>query len=219
MFSYANLKNYSTNLGVGSSNLSGRAILRRTVAPSIRATAGPRAMRKYLPRSWISSKLVPGNSRIHGVGVFAAAPLARGEKLMEFGGLAISGEDVASELYRERSVWKVGDDMYLALLKSDPRPSLDENLNHSCDANSWLEDEVTLSAKLDIPAGREITLDQGTWNFEDDEDIWDQDRCSCGSPHCRKILARSDWKLREVRERYEGHFHPFVRRMIEAGEE
>ena len=176
-------------------------------------------MKKYLLRSWINSKLVAGKSEIHGVGVFAAAPIKQGEKLMEFGGLAISGEDVASELYRERSIWKVGDDTYLALPESDPQPSLDENLNHSCDANSWLIDDVSLSAKRDIRAGEEITLDQGTWNFEADEYVWDQDRCSCGSAHCRKNLTKADWKLPDVQDRYQGHFHSFIRVMIETGRE
>jgi uncharacterized protein len=173
-------------------------------------------MRKYLERSWISSKLAPGNSKIHGVGVIANAPIARGEKLMEFGGLPIDGADVATELYRERSVWTVGDDLFLALLKSDPLPSLDENLNHSCDANSWLTDEVTLAARRDIAAGEEITLDQGTWNFEEDEYTWDEDSCSCGSAHCRKNLTRTDWKQPGVQQRYADHFHPMIQKMIES---
>jgi SET domain-containing protein len=167
-------------------------------------------MKTYLARSWINSKLVAGKSEIHGVGVFSAAPIKLGEKLMEFGGLTISGEGAASDHYRVRSIWKVGDDAFLALPESDTLPSLDENLNHSCDANSWLDDEVNLSAKRDIQAGDEITLDQGTWNFEEDGYVWNQDYCSCGSAYCRKNLTKNDWKLPEVQERYKGHFHPLM---------
>ncbi|HEY2070457.1 MAG TPA: SET domain-containing protein-lysine N-methyltransferase [Rhizomicrobium sp.] len=170
----------------------------------------------YLPRSWISPKLAPGKSAIHGVGVIATAPIARGEKLMEFGGLEISESDFESELYRERSIWRVDDHVFLALPKSDPMPSLDENLNHSCDANSWLGDVVTLVAKRDIAVGEEITLDQGTWNFDDEEYVWDQPHCTCGAPGCRKILTNDDWAIADVQERYRGHFHPFVQRMIDA---
>jgi hypothetical protein len=197
--------------------LAGEQIAAHQPNPSARIRiASDRIMKNHLPRSWINPKLGPGKSKIHGVGVLAAVPIARGERLMEFGGRAITGEDVASELYRERSIWKVGEDMYLALPESDPQPSLDENLNHSCDANSWLDDDVTLCAKRDIPVGEEITLDQGTWNFEADEYVWDQDRCSCGSAHCRKNLTKTDWQLRDVQQRYAGHFHPFVQRLIEA---
>jgi hypothetical protein len=173
-------------------------------------------MKTYLPRTWVSPKLVAGQSKIHGAGVFAAEPIKQGEKLMEFGGLVISGADIETELYRTRSIWAVRDDAFLALPESDTRPSLDENLNHSCDANSWLDDAVTLSAKRDIAVGEEVTLDQGTWNFDEDEYVWDQDRCSCGAGHCRKTLTHTDWMLGEVRERYRGHFHPIVQCMIDA---
>jgi SET domain-containing protein len=173
-------------------------------------------MNPYLPRSWISPKLAPGRSAIHGVGVIAAVPIARGEKLMEFGGLPITAADIDTDLYRTRSLWTVGEDAYLGLLESDPEPSLDENLNHSCNANSWLDGEVVLTAMRDIAAGEEITLDQGTWNFDEDEYVWDQDACSCGAADCRTHLTHNDWQRPDVQERYRGHFHPFVQRMIDA---
>jgi uncharacterized protein len=173
-------------------------------------------MRTYLPRSWISSKLVGGASRIHGRGVIAAAPIRKGEKLMEFGGLPISPADIETELYRARSIWLAVGETYLALPESDPTPSLDENLNHSCDANAWLDDEVTLSARRDIAAGEEITLDQGIWNFDDDDYVWDQDHCTCGAAACRKTLTNDDWARADVQERYRGHFHPRVQQMIDA---
>ncbi|HWA31767.1 MAG TPA: SET domain-containing protein [Rhizomicrobium sp.] len=173
-------------------------------------------MRDYLARSWINPKLVGGESKIHGEGVFASAPVARGEKLMEFGGARITAADLESGDYRECSVWLAGDGIYLALPISDPDPSLDENLNHSCDPNAWLVDEVTLVARLDIAAGEEITLDHGTWNFDDGEYTWDDADCGCGARDCRKRLTENDWKLPAVRERYRGHFHPHVQRMIDA---
>jgi SET domain-containing protein len=174
-------------------------------------------MRKYLIRSWINPKLAAGPSEIHGEGVIATAPIAAGEKLMEFGGEAITEKDIATELYREQSIWRVGDDLFLALRDSDPEPSLDENLNHSCDANAWLTDDVTLVARRAIAPGEEITLDQGTWNFDDEAYVWDQPHCTCGMTHCRKILTNDDWRIAAVRERYRGHFHPHVQRMIDAG--
>jgi hypothetical protein len=174
-------------------------------------------MKTYLPRSWISPKLVPGPSKIHGDGVIAARPIEKGEKLMEFGGETISPADFETEIYRARSIWQVGDGVYLALREDDPEPSLDENLNHSCDPNAWLADEVTLVARRDIAAGEEITLDQGTWNFDEDDYAWDQDYCSCGARQCRNRLTENDWQLADLQERYKGHFHPFVWQMIEAG--
>ena len=173
-------------------------------------------MRAYLARSWVSPKLTGGPSRIHGDGVFAAEAIARGERLMEFGGEKITRAQMAAGGYRECSVWLVADDTYLALPERDPEPSLDENLNHSCDPNAWLADEVTLVARRDIAPGDEITLDQGTWNFDDGEYTWDAAPCGCGARDCRRTLTENDWMLPEIRKRYAGHFHPFVQRMIDA---
>lgn len=172
-------------------------------------------MRTYLTRSWVNPKLAGGESRIHGEGVFAIVSIARGEKLMEFGGEKISGAQAASG-YRECSVWTIGDDTYLALPESDPDPSLDENLNHSCDPNAWLTDEVTLVARRDIPAGEEVTLDQGTWNYDDTEYTWDEMNCGCGAHDCRKKLTEKDWMLSSLQQSHKGHFHPMVQKMIDA---
>ncbi|MGN6514514.1 MAG: SET domain-containing protein [Rhizomicrobium sp.] len=173
-------------------------------------------MRDYLPRSWIHPALAGGPSNIHGEGVFATCAITRGERLMEFGGEHIAAADLESGLWRECSVWLVRDGFYLALRESDPDPSLDENLNHSCDPNAWLTDDVTLVARRDIAAGEEITLDQATWNFDDGEFTWDAADCGCGAHDCRKRLTENDWRRGDVQARYRGHFHPVVRAMIEA---
>jgi SET domain-containing protein len=165
--------------------------------------------RHYLPRSWVHSGLKMGKSAIQGTGVFAAETIKKGEKLMEFGGQAISREQMLSGDYRIRSVWPVTRDVFIAQPLTDDHVTLDEYLNHSCDANCWLADEVTLAAKRDIAAGEEITLDQGTWNVEDPY-IEDADPCSCGAAQCRGILTEEDWKRPDVQARYAGHFHPLI---------
>lgn len=169
--------------------------------------------KQYLKRSWINPKLISGKSNIHGDGVFAKEKIIESEKLMEFGGELISKEQALSKNYRSRSVWIVSEDNYLALPISDTEESLDENLNHSCDANAWLNDEVTLVAKRDIEAGEEITLDQGTWNFEDSDYTDNKELCSCKAKDCRKILTENDWRIPNVREKYKDHFHPMIQKL------
>jgi SET domain-containing protein len=165
--------------------------------------------RTYLPRTLIHSNLTLGPSRISGTGVFATAPIRAGQAVMEFGGSFIGREEMESGNYRYRSIWPVRRDRFLALPLTDQAPSLDEYLNHSCDANCWLEDEVVLTARRDIPAGEEITLDQGTWNIEDAY-VEDRTACRCGAAGCRGFLTEQDWKLPGVQQRYRGHFHPLV---------
>jgi len=172
-------------------------------------------MRKYLARTWVSPKLVHGESKIHYDGVFTTQAVNKGEKLMEFGGEVVSRAEAEDGPYRVRSVWIVADDAYVALPETDTAPSLDENLNHSCDANAWLADEVTLVAKRDLAAGEEITLDQGTWNFDESEYTVDAEDCTCGSPICRVRLSETDWQLPAVQAQYRGHFHPVVQALID----
>lgn len=170
--------------------------------------------KQYLQRTWVNSKLVSGKSDIHGDGVFAKEKIAEGEKLMEFGGDLISKEQVLSGNYRSRSVWIISSGCYLALPNTDTEESLDEYLNHSCDANAWLSDEVTLIAKRGIGIGEEITLDQGTWNFDDSAYTDNKEFCSCGAHDCRKVLTENDWKTPDVQKKYKGHFHPMVQELI-----
>lgn len=171
--------------------------------------------RDYLPRSSVSPKLSLGNSKIQGRGVFAREKILKGETLMEFGGAAISREQMESGEYRIRSIWPIGGDAFIALPLSDPTISLDEYLNHSCDANTWLDDEVTLTARRDIELGEEITLDQGTWNIEDAY-IEGREPCSCGAETCRGMLSEEDWKRNDVQTRYAGHFHPMILALMKA---
>ena len=165
--------------------------------------------KSYLPRSWVSPKVLLGESKIQGRGVFTRENILKGEKLMEFGGEPISRRQMESGDYRIRSIWPVGRDAFIALPNSDPHISLDEYLNHSCDANAWLDDEVTLTARRDIEPGEEITLDQGTWNIEDAY-IEDREPCSCGGETCRGMLTEDDWQRPDVQARYAGHFHPMI---------
>jgi SET domain-containing protein len=173
----------------------------------------PRLTRTYLPRSWVHPKLTLGQSRIAGRGVFATVAIDCGERLMEFGGCVISREEMESGNYRYRSIWPVRQDVFIALPLTDTELSLDEYLNHSCDPNAWLEDEVVLTARRDIAAGEEITLDQGTWNIEDAY-VEDRTPCACGAGNCRGMLTEEDWKLPRVRQAYNGHFHPMVRALM-----
>lgn len=170
--------------------------------------------KNYLRFTWISPKLKSGKSKIHGDGVFTNKKIAKGEKVMEFGGESISKEKAFSGEYRSRSIWAVDRKYYLALPKSDTHESLDEYINHSCDANTWLVDEVTIVARRDIETGEEITLDQGIWNFEDSAYTDNQEPCFCGVKDCRKVLTQNDWKIPDVQEKYRGHFHPIIQKMI-----
>jgi hypothetical protein len=93
--------------------------------------------------------------------------------------------------------------------------TIDESLNHSCDSNCWMEDEVAISARRDIAVGEEITVDSAMWNDDDSEEYTENGECTCGSDLCRHKITAEDWKIPELQKRYAGHFSPFLQMKID----
>jgi len=125
----------------------------------------------------------------------------------------LGGEVLTDEEFRARDLGKYSslaiDDGLNLLIDSDGPTTFG---NHSCDANLWMADEVTLTARRPIAAGEEVTVDYAThtaglaWSMA----------CNCGSPHCRRIVTNEDWRRPDVQERYAGHFSPFLNHRIAA---
>jgi hypothetical protein len=82
--------------------------------------------------------------------------------------------------------------------------------NHACDANLWMSDATTLTARRDIAAGEEITVDYAVLT---DDPVWKMP-CACGSPLCRLVVRGDDWKRPDLQARYQGHFTPYLNARI-----
>ena len=85
-------------------------------------------------------------------------------------------------------------------------------LNHSCDPNLWMANEVTLIAKRPVLAGEELTADYALWEF--DPDWVSSFRCVCRASRCRGVITGRDWECSELQQRYAGHFHPLLNSRI-----
>jgi hypothetical protein len=97
-------------------------------------------------------------------------------------------------------------------LPQDGYDVAEEYLNHSCDPNVWLDDEVTLSARRTIAPGEELTSDYALWELNEDHvSPW---LCRCGSRLCRGRFTGQDWRSPELQRRYAGHFHPTIEARI-----
>jgi hypothetical protein len=106
---------------------------------------------------------------------------------------------------------QIGEALHLVDLIQSPGVS-SGSINHSCDSNLWLADEVTIVARRDIASGEELTLDYALTTVEA---TWMLDQpCHCGSALCRHIITGNDWLLPEVQQRYQGHFAPFINHRI-----
>jgi hypothetical protein len=146
--------------------------------------------------------------------MFAIEPIRQDEIVNIWGGtLLLTDEDFVgknSEEWREKGyVWAtIGEGLYLAKISEDDQQDLTNFINHSCDPTVWMQDEVTLIARRDIPSGEELTIDYAM--FEGDEDWNPPWVCQCGANLCRKKFSGKDWRHKELQKRYRDHFSPFI---------
>ncbi|MGO8946736.1 MAG: SET domain-containing protein [Ktedonobacterales bacterium] len=165
--------------------------------------------RRYLSTSWYDPRVEIRPSKIQGGGMYASAPIVAGETVSVAGGTVMTEAQFHAYLATV-SHWnatQIGETLHLVDLVATPEAS-SGSMNHSCDSNLWLGDEVTLVARRDIAAGEELTLDYALTTVEP---TWRLDQpCRCGSALCRHIITGNDWQLPDVQQRYRGHFAPFI---------
>jgi hypothetical protein len=116
--------------------------------------------------------------------------------------------DELSEDIRRHTV-QVEERLYLASHGPDEGPDF---INHSCDPNTGLEGQIALVALQRILPGEEVTIDYAMC----DGSPYDEFDCACGSPICRGRVTGDDWRNPVLRERYAGHFSPYLERRIKA---
>ena len=160
--------------------------------------------------SYLSQKTEVRESPIHGRGLFASAPIARGEVVVVKGGHIITREqlrEITPELGPVEI--QIGDDLFVAPVTQEEREASMLYSNHSCDANLGMRGEITFVALRAIRAGEELTHD---WCVTDDDDY--SMKCNCGSPKCRHTLTGKDWQRPELQKRYAGYFSAYLAKKI-----
>jgi SET domain-containing protein len=168
-------------------------------------------VRHYRLRDWRDPRLEVRPSLIHGNGLIALRPIKRGEVVMIFGGTLFSREDIVAGKANARTLMQIGEESWLGNRAEEPL-SEDYFINHSCDPNLWMQDEVTLTARRSITAGEEAAMDYAM-HFADP--AWTMRQpCSCGSSLCRGQIRGTDWMLDDLQKRYLGHFSPLVNQRI-----
>lgn len=160
-------------------------------------------------RCWLDLRVVARSSAIEGLGLFATAPIAKGEVVGILGGRVIDDAELRriAQVRPKYSSLAIAEDTNL-LLEDDETIARG---NHSCDPNIWMRDGSTLEARRDIATGEEITLDYALQTANAD---WEMP-CECGSSLCRKLVRGDDWKRPELQDRYRGHFSPFLNKRID----
>lgn len=170
----------------------------------------------YREQTWIDPRQDFRKSPTQGIGSFARASIKKGEVVEILGGVLMTDEafHAFQQTIPRYNAIQVGENLHLVERLEVTTQRAGGSLNHSCDSNLWLADEVTLVARRDIATGEELTIDYALFTVQED---WQMDRpCRCGVPDCRRTITGNDWKLPRVQQRYYPHFSPFINRRIQS---
>ena len=146
--------------------------------------------------SIVSSPLIEvRNSPVHGRGVFAAQPIKKGTRILEYLGDRVSHE-AADKRYEDHDE----SDNHTFLFIVDKHTVIDAGvggndarfINHQCKGNceSVIENRrVFIDATRDISPGEELGYDYEIGREKDDPPNVDEIyACRCGSPKCRGTM-------------------------------
>jgi hypothetical protein len=141
-----------------------------------------------------------------------ALQVSRFERSLTIWGAEVfTAEEIKQGKAQDRLIMPLYDGWYLTYKPYDYNAP-DHFLNHSCDPNLWMADEVTLVTRRPVEAGEELTADYALWEM--DEDWISQWRCQCGSVQCRGTITGKDWRSQELQTKYQGHFLPLINERI-----
>lgn len=176
----------------------GKAAAKRTAAapgrkkPTARFQERPRSA-KAAARA--AALIEARNSPIHGRGVYAIAPIRKGERIIEYLGERISHAEADRRYEKKRD-----DDGHTFLFIASNRTVIDAGvkgndarfINHSCKPNceTVIENSrVFIDATRSIKPGEELGYDyQLTWESTDEPEELALYACRCGAKRCRGTM-------------------------------
>jgi SET domain-containing protein len=156
----------------------------------------------------MTRRIVARRSPIHGNGVFAVAPIKKGEEIIEYKGTLMT-HDEADDMYGDGGetghtfLFTLNDDY---IIDANRKGNIARWINHSCNPNceAFVEenekgnsrkDRVIIEAKRNIKAGEELTYDYGivleVAHTARLKKLW---VCLCGSPKCTGTLLKPKGK-------------------------
>jgi uncharacterized protein len=160
------------------------------------------------------ARVVVGKSDIEGSGLLAGAPIRAGEVVKVWHGQIITDQELheIEAQGKKHSSVAIGENQNILFGVVESSGSEGAGgYNHSCDPNLWMSEAVTVSARRDIAAGEELTIDYALFTVSPS---WSM-ACRCGSHLCRGTITGNDWRLPDLQQRYAGHFSPFINERIQ----
>ena len=165
-------------------------------------------MSASIPLWALNPKLIARESPIAGFGLYAANRIEGGEVCCRLAGELMTDAEFGRYIAGRDHYSALAVDEGVNLVQSDNDPTTKGN--HSCDPNMWMADAVTVVARRPVPIGDEATIDYALLTVDP---TWTM-LCNCQTDLCRHVVTGNDWRLAELRARYEGHWSPFIERRI-----
>jgi uncharacterized protein len=152
----------------------------------------------------MARRIVARRSPIHGNGVFAVAPLKKGEEIIQYRGTLMT-HDEADVMYGDGGetghtfLFTLNDDY---IIDANRKGNIARWINHSCNPNCEAlveesetgnprRDKVLIQARRNIKPGEELTYDYGIVlevpHTARLKKLW---KCLCGSPKCTGTLLK-----------------------------
>jgi uncharacterized protein len=171
--------------------------------------------KQYRSHTWVDPRQAFRTSPMHGIGSFAREIIRQGEVVEIVGGMVMTDAELRAFMQTtpRYNAMQIAEDRHLVEAPEIKRRRAGGSLNHSCDSNLWMGDEVTFVARRDMVAGEEITVDYALFTVQPE---WRLDQpCHCGMEVCRHTITGDDWQRLDVQQRYYPHFSPFINARIE----
>lgn len=161
--------------------------------------------------TFLSPKTVVRDSPIQGRGLFAKAPISKGEIVCVKGGHIFDREmlEKIQPLLGPAEI-QIAEDLFIGPLTQDAREGSMIFSNHSCEPNIGVNGQIVFVAMRDIEAGEELTHD---WAMTDCDD--GEMSCQCGAKSCRGLITGQDWRNTDLQAKYDGYFSDYLKQKIE----
>lgn len=158
---------------------------------------------------WINPKARLHKSKVQGLGVVAVEDISKGEKVGVLGGIVVPSSEI--DEYWEK-IGHIGiqiDDEFFIVPSNRKELEKTGIFNHSCKPNCGFSNQIILVAIKEIKKGEELVFD-----YAFNETLMEEFKCNCGSKECRKIIKPTDWKNKEIQEKYGKYFSPYLKEKI-----
>lgn len=127
-----------------------------------------------------------------GRGLFSQKGIRKGENIFNFTGKLINFRQTLEATENFGDPLQIGKDLYISL--EEPM----RFINHSCNPNTGIINDITLIALRDIQKGEELYFDYST---SMDEAHWVM-QCMCGEANCRKIIKDFKYLPWQAKQKY-----------------